>query len=108
METSWKNRQMVGKLILWEDVGSRMAEELSNFKVRISNVRISKCDFKVLVDLIRPFYTERSSRIRNDVISLEKSILTFHLPSCTIYIRYAVNVKKTRYFLKIFYTPHQH
>ena len=38
------------------------------------NFRISKCDFKVLVDLIRPFYTERSSRIRNDVISLEKRI----------------------------------
>ena len=38
------------------------------------NFRISKCDFKVFVDLIRPFYTERSSRIRNDVISLEKRI----------------------------------
>ena len=64
MEASWKNRKMVGELTFWKDVGIRMEE----------NLRMLKGDFEDLVALIRPFYKEKSSKVCNDVISLEKRI----------------------------------
>lgn len=38
------------------------------------NLRVSKENFMKLVNLIRPYAKERSSRIRQDVISLEKRV----------------------------------
>ena len=44
-----------------------------------SNLRISKEDFRVLVEMIRPFAVARSFKVRRDVLSLEKRVaITLH------------------------------
>ena len=54
----------------WENLYSGKTSE-EDWK---KNIRMSKEDFEILVSLIRPFYKEISSKVRNDVISLEKRI----------------------------------
>ena len=44
-----------------------------------NNLRISKEDFRVLLKMIRPFAVTRSSKVRRDVLSLEKRVaVTLH------------------------------
>ena len=43
------------------------------------NFRLSKIDFFKLVDMIRPYARKRSSKVRKDVLSLEKRVaITLH------------------------------
>lgn len=64
----WKRPGRTGQW--WDNLLSgKMSEE--EWK---KNLRMPKNDFDVLVNLIRPFYKEKSSKIRNDVICLEKRV----------------------------------
>ena len=58
----------------WRNLKDKMSsDEWKN------NLRISKEDFRVLVKMIRPFAVTRSSKIRRDVLSLEKRVaVTLH------------------------------
>ena len=68
------------KKSIWVKPGrtDRLWQNLSNDKLVEEewkkNLRISKANFLKLVNLIKPYAKERSSRVRQDVISLEKRV----------------------------------
>ena len=68
------------KKSIWVKPGrtDRWWQNLSNDKLVEQewkkNLRISKANFLKLVNLIKPYAKERSSRVRQDVISLEKRV----------------------------------
>ena len=57
---------------------NKKSEKMSSDEWK-NNLRVSKEDFQVLLKMIRTFAVTRSSKVRRDVLSLEKRVIvTFH------------------------------
>ena len=63
----------------------------------VTNFKMTLSDFLNLVELIRPFAKDWSTKVRNDVITLEKRILNQMLHSARNQVEHAVGRLKARW-----------